>query len=97
MNYIDWIAKEGYQLREVSGQEVWSRPTKYGHPKCKDKGHLDVVLEKFADGSFGVSIEGRGRILSTNISAFDITEADLVKHGRSIEHRLVSAWMEMVA
>lgn len=99
--YLDWLAKENFQPETtipMTGGSSFSRPTRIGHPKCKENGVLQVNVTRLdGEEDFTMNVTGKARNYWTTISAYQIPEAELVKEGRNIEHRLVSAWMEMVS
>ena len=99
MNYLEWLKKEGYELESTVPVEnvntQWSRPSKYGSPKCHvNNAPVQVVVTK-VDDKFVMSLRASTQNFWTNLEVYDISEEFLVKRGRAIEHRLVAAWMEL--
>lgn len=99
--YLEWLAKENFAPETtipMTGGTSFSRPCRLGHPKCRESGALMVnVIRLDGEDEFTMNVTGKARNYWTTISAYQIPEAELVKEGRNIEHRLVSAWMEMVS
>ncbi len=99
--YLEWLAKENFEPETtvpVAGASSFSRPVRLGHPKCRENGTLVVnVVRLDGEDDFTMNVTGKAKNYWTSISAYQIPEAELVKEGRNIESRLVSAWMEMVS
>jgi len=99
--YLEWLAKENFAPETtipMTGGSSFSRPVRLGHPKCRENGQLMVnVIRLDGEDDFTMNVTGKARNYWTTISAYQIPEAELVKEGRNIEARLVSAWMEMVS
>lgn len=101
MNYLEWLKKEKYELETTVPVEdlnpSWSRKSVYGAPKCSVNNEpVDIVVTK-VDDKFVMSVRASAGNYWANLEAYDISEEFLVKRGRAIEHRLVSAWMELAS
>ena len=100
MNFIEWLAKNSFtkDVLPEGGVERWSRPMQYGHKPCLEDGNLSVhILRYIATGSISMDIGGKGRYFYVSINVdFDSEEAFL-KEAKNTEHRLQSAWMELVS
>jgi hypothetical protein len=102
MTYQEWFAKNGFELEStipVAGDHLtWSRPTKYGAPKCTvNKAPVRVYVSRVDDGKFVMAVRAATENYWGNLEVYDISEDYLTKRGQAIEHRLVAAWMELSA
>lgn len=101
MTYLEWLKKEGFELESNTVVEnvnpQWSRPSKYGAPKCAtNNAPIRIVVTK-VDDKFVMSLVAATSDFWSNHEVYDISESFLVKRGRAIEHRLVAAWMEIAS
>jgi len=99
-DYLIWLRKEDFQLETTVPVQtdtlVWTRPAKYGSPKCSTNGQIIIEIVKDGD-TFGMNIRASTPKYWTSLAMYDISEADLVKFGRQYEHRMVDAWRELSA
>lgn len=106
MNYIEWLAKNGFEKSPQNTDVVvehWFRASKYGVDRCRSNKDKPMEISVSRDprvieredvtlGEFSMQIIGDNGNYWMECNAFSLTEDMLVKKGRDIEMRLVDAW-----
>lgn len=93
MNFQDWLAREQFQPLDVPN--TWGRKSRYGAPPSRTTGQkVDLIVEKIGD-VFTMGIDAGSVRGEVSLRVAGISELDLIRHGRGIEHRLVAAWIEL--
>ncbi len=98
--YLVWLRKEGFELETTVPYEtdtvVWTRPAKYGSPKCSTNGQIKIEITKEGD-LFSMSVRASTPKYWGTASIYGFGEEELVRLGRQYEHRVVDAWRELSA